>query len=86
MSLIGYMNALTEPYFISIKHGMEYVMQHPHESIMYSRNKINKTEEIPHQCYFKTGDSEIRKTKEYYNFLTHIVMHTMQGISLIDAQ
>ena len=44
-------------------------MHHPHEPIIYSRKKINKTEDIPHQCYFKAGDPEIRKTKEYSNFL-----------------
>ena len=44
-------------------------MHHPHEPIMYSRNKINRTEENPHQCYFKSGDAEISKNKEYSNFL-----------------
>ena len=36
---------------------------------MYSINKVHKNGEIPHQCYFKTGDSEIRKNTEYSNFL-----------------
>ena len=27
------------------------------------------TEDIPHQYYFKSGDAEIRKNKEYSNFL-----------------
>ena len=37
MRLSGYMNAPTEPAFISLKHGMEYLMYHPHEPIMYPR-------------------------------------------------
>ena len=48
---------------------MKYIMHYPHEPIIYSRNKIHKTEEIPHQCYFKAGDVEISKNKEYSNFL-----------------
>ena len=43
MRLSGYMNAPTEPTFLAFKNGMEYLMHHPHEPIMYSRNKINKT-------------------------------------------
>ena len=57
-----------ETYFLSPKHGMEYFMHHPHEPIMYSRNNIYKTEEIPHQCYFTAEDSEINKNKEYSKF------------------
>ena len=44
-------------------------MHHPHEPIMYSRKKIYKTEETPHQWYFKAGDTKINKNKEYSNFL-----------------
>ena len=35
MRLSGYMNAPTEPAFLSLKHGMEYLIHHPHEPIMY---------------------------------------------------
>ena len=63
MRLSGYMNEPTEPGLLDPKHGMKYLMHHPHEPIMYSRKKIHRTEEIPHQCYFKSGDAEIRKTK-----------------------
>ena len=52
MHLSGYMNSPTEPEFIALKHGMEYIIHHPHEPIMYSRKKINRTEEIQNQCYF----------------------------------
>ena len=69
MRLSGYMNALTEPEFIAIKHGMEYIMHHPYDPIMYPRKKIHITEDSPHKCYFKAGYAEIRKTKEYSNFL-----------------
>ena len=63
MRLSGYMNAPTEPEFVALKHGMEYLIHHTHEPIMYSRNKIHKNEEIPHQCYFKAGYAEISKNK-----------------------
>ena len=60
----GYMNAQKKPAYIALKHGIEYLMHHPHEPIMYLIKKIHKTEEISHQCYFKAGDVEMRKTKE----------------------
>ena len=34
MCLSGYMNAPTEPILLALKHGIEYLMHHPHESIM----------------------------------------------------
>ena len=43
MRLSGYTNAPPEPASLALKHGMEYIMQHPHETIMYSRKKIYKT-------------------------------------------
>ena len=49
--LRGFINAPTKLSFIALKHGMEYHMHHPNEPIMYSRNNINKNEEIPHKCY-----------------------------------
>ena len=69
MHLSGYINAPTEPVFLALKRGMEYLMHHSHELIMYPINKIHSTDEIPHQCYFKAGDSEIIKNKEYSKFL-----------------
>ena len=62
MCLSGYTNAPIEPAFFDIKHGMEYLMHHTHEPIMQSRPKFYKTHEIPHQCFFKEGDSEIKKS------------------------
>ena len=67
--LSGYLNTLTESAFIAIKHCMGYLMHHPYEPIMYSRNKIHIPEESPHQCYFKAGDSGISKNYECSNFL-----------------
>ena len=69
MRLSGYMNEPTEHAFIALKHGMEYLMQHPHINIMSSRKKIHRTKEIPHKCYFGAGEEETRKNKEYSNFL-----------------
>ena len=34
MRLSGFMNAPTEPAFLALKHGMEYLMHHPQETIM----------------------------------------------------
>ena len=34
MRFSGYINALAEPTFLSLKHGMEYLMYHIHEPIM----------------------------------------------------
>ena len=65
----GYINAPTEPAFLCIGRSMEYFMQHLHEPIIYSRNKNFKTNKIPHQCFFKTGDVEFNKNNEYSNFL-----------------
>ena len=60
-------------------------MNHPHETIMYSRKKIHKTDESPHQCYFKAGDAEIRKIRNTLNSFTHIVMQIIPDISLTDT-
>ena len=43
MHLSGYMNEPIEPDFLALKHGMEYIMHHPHEPIVYPRNKFYKT-------------------------------------------
>ena len=64
MRLSIYMNAPTEPVFMALKHGMEYIMHHPHEPIMYSRKKIHKAEDSPDHFYFKSVDAEISKAKE----------------------
>ena len=40
MLLSWYMNAPIETSFLSLRHGMEYIMYHPHEPIMYSRKNI----------------------------------------------
>ena len=69
MHLSGSMNAQTELALLALKHGMEYRFHHPYKTIMYSRKKIYKTNEIPHQCYFKVGYSEINKNQEYSNIL-----------------
>ena len=84
MHLSDYMNAPTEPSFIALRHGMKYLMHHAHEHIMFSGKKINKTDEIPHQCYFKEGDSYIRKMRTTLTSFTHIVMQIMPEIFLTD--
>ena len=48
---------------------MTIQVTHTHEPIMYSSNNIYKLNEIPHQCLFKAGISEINETQEYFDFL-----------------
>ena len=57
MRLSEYMNAPTMPAFLALRHGMEYLMRHPHEPVVYSLNNILKTNERPHHCFFKAGDA-----------------------------
>ena len=57
IKLSGYINSPEEHTFINIKHGIEYLIHHPHEPIMYPGKKIHKTEERHHQCYFKAEDT-----------------------------
>ena len=64
MNLSGYMHSPTEPDLLSLRNGTEYLMQHPHEPIIYSRKKNFKINEIPHQCFLKEGDEEINKNQE----------------------
>ena len=42
MKISCYMNSPTEPAFLSLIYGMEYLMYHPQEDIIYSRNNIFK--------------------------------------------
>ena len=65
MSLIEYMNDPNDPAFLALGHGMEYLMHHQHEPIMYSRKRIFKTNGIPIQCLLKAGRAEIKQTQEY---------------------
>ena len=86
MRLSGYMNSPTEPAFIDLKHGMEYLMHHTHEPIMYSRKKIIELKRAPINV---TSNQEMQKSTKIRNTLTsftYIVMQIMQGISLTDAQ
>ena len=50
------MNSPTEPDLIHLRHDMEYIIHHPHEPIMYSRNKFFKVNEIPHKFFFKEAN------------------------------
>ena len=55
MRLSVLINDLAEPWFISLRNWMEYLIRHPHELIMCSRNKMSKLNDIPHQYFFKAG-------------------------------
>ena len=69
MHLSGYVNAPTEPAFIVLRHGMESIMYHLHEYIIYPRKNNFKSNESLYQYFFKAVSSEINKTQEYSNFL-----------------
>ena len=63
MILSGYINVPTEPVFIALRHGMEYLMHNQHEPIIYSRKNIFKTNYIQIQCFFKAVSAAINQTK-----------------------
>ena len=60
-------------------------MHHPNEPRMYSRNKFLKTNEIPLQCFYKSGDAEINKNQEYSN-LIHIYYDAYHARYLSDRR
>ena len=78
MRLSGYMDYPTKPYLIAIIYGMEYLMHHPHEPIMYTINKISQTTDSPRQCLFKAGDVEINKIRNTPTSSIYIVMQITQ--------
>ena len=69
MRLSVYMNAPTEPDFLELRNGMEYLMYHSHELIIYSRKKLFKVNDSSNQCFFKSGSAYIKQNQEYSNFL-----------------
>ena len=83
--LSGYMNAPTERAFLSLRHGMEYHMHHPHEPIMYSRKNILKLNESPRQLLFKVGSAESSKIQEESNFI-HTYCDTYHARDISDRR
>ena len=63
--LSGYINSPTEPTLLSLRYGMEYLVHHPHEPIMYSRKKALIINDITHQYFFKADSAETNKNHEY---------------------
>ena len=59
----GYMNTPKEPEFLSLVHGMEYLVHHPQKVIMYSRKNIFNLNERPLQCFFSKGSVDINKNQ-----------------------
>ena len=74
MRLSGYINSPIEPGFLSLRHGMGYLMHHSNEPIAYSRNENYKLNDIPHQCFFKEGSTEIKKTRNTPTLFTQFLM------------
>ena len=73
MKLSGYMNSPIESKFISLRHGMEHFMHHPHKPIIYSRNNIFKLNDIPHQLFLKAGSAYINKNTGMIQLNSHIL-------------
>ena len=46
--LSSHMNATTSSAFLALIYGMEYLMHHHHQPMIYSRNNISKVIESPH--------------------------------------
>ena len=65
LRLIGYMNAPSETAFLALYQFMDYIMHHPHEPIMYSRNKVFKNNESLLQFFFNPGKDEMNQTQQY---------------------
>ena len=74
----------TDPAFLAIRHGMEYIMHHPHETIVYSRKKSSKQMKYHINA---SSNKAIQKSTKIRNTLTpsiHIVMQIMQGIFITE--
>ena len=61
MHLIGYINNTTEPEFLDLQYGIEYLLPHPHEPIVYSMKSIFKVYESPLKCFLKSIKVEMNQ-------------------------
>ena len=78
MHLRGYMNSPTEPEFIALRHGMEYLMNLTNKNIIYLRKNIFKLNERPHKCFFKADSEEIKKIRNNPTLFTYNTMQIIQ--------
>ena len=69
MRLSGYINAQKDPALLALWHGMEYLMNHPHEPILYSRNNISKLNAILLKYFLKSIKDYIKQSQQYSNFI-----------------
>ena len=84
INISGYMNAPKEPDPLALKQGREFIMNHPHERIIYSGNKYTTLMKSPTNVSSKQG---IHKSTEICNTPTssiHIVMNILPEIYLKD--
>ena len=65
MRISVYMKSPTELEFLALCHGMEYIMYHPHEPIMYLRKYIFKANKISLNFFFKSVKDETKQTQQY---------------------
>ena len=75
------MTDTTEPAYIFLVHGIEYLIDHPHQPIIYPRNNIFILNQIPYQCFLRQilQKNKIRNTPTYF---THNAEYIMQEIYL----
>ena len=79
MRLSGYMNVPIEPAFLPLKNFTEYLMHHPHELIMYSKNKYIELNRAPINS---TSNQKMHKSVKIRNTLTsftHMLMQIRQS-------
>ena len=85
MRIIWYMNAPTENSLLALRNGLEYLMHHPREPIMYSRKKLSK----PMKFHINVSSNQgMRKSTKIGNATTssiNIVMRIMLEIHIADA-
>ena len=84
MQLSGYMEAPRQSELLALIHGIKYLIQHPHEPIIYPKENNLKLNDIPHQNFFKVVSSEI-KISNTPTFFTHIVTRITHKIFLTGA-
>ena len=64
MRLIGYINASVEPALLDLRHGMQYLMNHPPLTYHVFQKENSRVNMSQRQCFFKAGSAEIKKIQE----------------------
>ena len=72
------MNSSEEPTLLALRNVMEYLMQHAHEPIMYSRNIFSKQTKPPINVYSKQAMQNSTKIRNTPTSSINIVTNIMQ--------